>query len=148
MLLSEASITRMRYTPTPDLPSKPVTDSFYDFLPDKAYVAAESRWTVQTEPFLLIQKSGALTYGDSMQIIPEADECNIVKIIVWAQTYEDDRLMDVEGTEVSGSFNMLFRGQVRVPLRSPVVLEKAMFAPINGREWPPFCSWLIRVWVV
>lgn len=129
---------RMRYTPTPDLPSKPLTNSFYDFLPDKAHVVAESIWTVETEPFLLIRKNGALTYGDVMQIIPEADDCNIVNIIVWAHTYEDDQLMELEGTEVSGSFNVLFRGQVRRPLRSPVTLERAMFAPINGREWPPF----------
>ena len=129
---------RMRYTPTPDLPSKPITNSFYDFLPDKAHVVAESIWTVETEPFLLIQKNGALTYGDLMQIIPEADDCNIVKIIVWAHTYEDDRLMELEGTEVNGSFNVLFRGQVRRPLRSPVILERAMFAPINDRRWPPF----------
>lgn len=129
---------RMRYTPTPSLPSKPITNSFYDFLPDKAHVVAESLWVVETEPFLLIQKNGALTYGDLMQIIPEADDCNIVKIIVWAHTYEDDRLMELEGTEVNGSFNVLFRGQVRRPLRSPVILERAMFAPINDRRWPPF----------
>ena len=46
--------------------------------------------------------------------------------------------MALEGQDVDGAFNLLLVEQKRVPLETPVPLANALFAPINGREWPPF----------
>ena len=58
--------------------------------------------------------------------------------MVWAHTYDDVRLLSLEGQDVDGAFNLLLVEQRRVPLETPVALANALDAPIDGREWPPF----------
>ncbi len=131
---------RIEYTATPSVPEKkiPAEESFEDFLPQNSRSAEKDPWEVLTEPFLMIAKNGALTWGDRLYIMLDPADCSRAELMAWAHTYDDAGLLAVEGQDVDGSFNLLLVGQKRVPLKTPVPLTNALHAPIDGREWPPF----------
>lgn len=131
---------RIKYTATPSNPEQkiPAEESFEDFLPQNSRSAEKDPWEVLTEPFLMIAKNGALTWGDRLYIMLDPADCSRAELMAWAHTYDDAGLLAVEGQDVDGSFNLLLVGQKRVPLKTPVPLTNALHAPIDGREWPPF----------
>lgn len=131
---------RIEYTAKPSVPEQkiPSEESFEDFLPPNSRFTESDPWELMTEPFLMIAKNGALTWGDRLFIMPNPADCSRAEFMVWAHTYDDAGLLAVEGQDVDGSFNLLLIGQQRVPLETPVPLANALHAPIEGREWPPF----------
>jgi hypothetical protein len=116
----------------------PENESFENFLPAGAGVAETDSWEVITDPFLMIIKNGALTWGDRLYIMPNPADCTLGEVMVWAHTYDDQGLLALEGKDVEAAFNLLLVAQKRAPLKSPVSLTNTLYAPINGREWPPF----------
>jgi len=116
----------------------PENESFENFLPAGADVAETDSWAVITDPFLMITKNGALTWGDRLYIMPNPADCTLAEVMVWAHTYDDQGLLALEGKDVEAAFNLLLVAQKRAPLKSPVSLTNTLYAPINGREWPPF----------
>ena len=131
---------RIEYTATPAVPDQtvPENESFEDFLPKNSPIAETDPWELVTDPLLMIAKSGAITWGDKIYIMPNPADCSRAEFMVWAHTYDDAGLLALEGQDVDGAFNLLLAEQKRVPLQSPVPLANALYAPINGREWPPF----------
>ena len=131
---------RIEYTATHsrDEPQFPVRQTFADFLPPNTRVAETGRWEVVTDPFLMITKNGALTWGDRLFIMPDPGVCTSVGVMAWAHTYDDLGLMLLAGQDVDASFNLLQDGKTRVPFETPVSLANTLYAPINGRPWPPF----------
>ena len=131
---------RILYTATPVVlePDPRPNEAFEDFLPRGASIAETEPWEVITDPLVMITKNGALTWGDRLYIAPNPADCTSAEFIVWAHTYDDAGLMLLEGQDVDAAFNLLFVGQDRVPLKSPVPLSSTLYAPIEDREWPPF----------
>lgn len=131
---------RIDYTATPAVPEQrvPANESFEDFLPENARIAETDPWEVVIDPLLMIAKNGALTWGDRLYIMPNPADCSRAEFMVWAHTYDDASLLALEGRDVDGAFNLLLVEQQRVPLETPVPLANALYAPIDGREWPPF----------
>jgi hypothetical protein len=113
-------------------------ESFEDFLPGSTQVTDKTPWEFISDPFLMISKNGALTWGDRLYIIPHPADCMRADFMVWAHTYDDQGLLSLKGQEVNAAFNMLLVEQQRVTLQAPVRLADTLFAPIDGREWPPF----------
>ena len=116
----------------------PKKESFEDFLPKGIRIAETDPWEVENDPFLVITKNGALTWGDRLYIIPNPENCSRADFMVWAHTYDDASLLALEGKDIDGAFNLLLVEQNRVPIETPVPLAHALYAPIEGREWPPF----------
>lgn len=58
--------------------------------------------------------------------------------MIWAHTDEDEALIALEGQEGAASLNVVGSDRERAPLRSPPILDVAMLAPIDGRDWAPF----------
>ena len=112
--------------------------TFEDFLPHNVKIADNSTWEVETDPILMITKNGAITWGDRLYITPIPQNCTRNEFMVWAHSFDDTSLLALEGKDVNASFNLLLSNGVRVPLEAPVKLSHVLFAPINGREWPPF----------
>jgi hypothetical protein len=110
----------------------------FDFVPSAATVVPTEPWEVITEPFFMIAKNGSITYGDRLHIAIDPTNCTAADFMIWAHTYEDEALLSLEGQEVSASFNVIGSNRERAPLRSPLILDDAMFAPINEGDWPPF----------
>lgn len=131
---------RIDYTATPALSDQtvPENESFEDFLPPNSRIAETDPWELVTDPILMIAKNGALTWGDRLFITPSSVNCSRAEFMVWAHTYDDAGLLALEGWDVDGAFNLLLIEQQRVPLEAPVPLSNALYAPIDGREWPPF----------
>ena len=131
---------RVPYTAKPALPDTkaPVNESFEDFLPLGARIAETEPWEVITVPEVMITKNGALTSGDRLFMIPDLSDCSGAEIFLWAHTYDDEKLLALEGRDLDAAFNLLLVEQNRVPLQSPVLLKHALYAPIKGRSWPPF----------
>ena len=131
---------RIEYNATPSVAEQKILaeESFEDFLPQNSRSAENDPWEVLTEPFLMIAKNGALTWGDRLYIMLDPADCSRAELMAWAHTYDDAGLLAVEGQDVDGAFNLLLVGQKRVPLKTPVPLTNALHAPIDGREWPPF----------
>lgn len=113
-------------------------ERFADFLPPNVQSVETDPWEVTTEPYLMIRKNGAITWGDLLFILPNPDDCTQAELLAWAHTYEDKKLIDLKGQAVQGTFNLLLVGQKRVPLEAPIILDNALYAPIAGRSWPPF----------
>jgi hypothetical protein len=122
----------------PMLSELPPGEDFESFLPQDASVIVTDPWEVVTDPFLMITKSGALTFGDRLYIIPNLADCTIAEFMVWAHTYDDAGLLALEGQDVDAIFSLLVVEQNRVSLQAPVPLANALYAPITGRDWPPF----------
>jgi hypothetical protein len=131
---------RNAYTATPSLPEPKIPEnvSFEDFLPRNSLVADEDPWEVIADRSVMITKTGALTWGDRLYIMLNPLECSQAEFMVLAHTYNDQGLLSLEGKELDGAFNLLVASQNRVPLEQPVRLTSALYAPIEGREWPPF----------
>ena len=131
---------RINYTATPSVPETQVPESvsFLDFLPKNARIADEDPWEVVTDRSVMITKNGALTWGDMLYIMLDPVECSRAEFMVFAHTYDDQGLLSLEGKELEGAFNLLDFPQNRVPLETPIRLTSALYAPIDGREWPPF----------
>jgi hypothetical protein len=131
---------RNAYTATPSLPEPQIPEnvSFEDFLPRNSLVADEHPWEVVADRSVMITKTGALTWGDRLYIMLNPLECSQAEFMVLAHTYNDQGLLSLEGKELDGAFNLLVASQNRVPLEQPVRLTSALYAPIEGREWPPF----------
>ncbi|EDM70665.1 hypothetical protein RAZWK3B_14748 [Roseobacter sp. AzwK-3b] len=131
---------RIEYTATPAIPEQrvPENESFEDFLPQNSGIAETDPWELMTEPFLMVAKNSALTWGDRLYIIPDPADCSRAEFMVWAHTYDDTGLLALEGQDVDAAFNLLMVEQKRVPLEAPVPLTNALYAPIDGRDWPPF----------
>ena len=116
----------------------PENENFEDFLPKNSRLAETDPWELVTDPLLMITKNGAVTWGDRLYIIPNPEDCSRAEFIVWAHTFDDAGLLELEGQDVDGAFNLLLVEQKRIPLKVPVPLVNALYAPIDGREWPPF----------
>ena len=131
---------RVPYTAKPALPDAKtsVNESFESFLPLGTSVADTEPWEVITDPEVMIAKNGALTWGDRLFLIPELSDCSGAAIFLWAHTYDDEKLLALEGRDIDAAFNLLLVEQKRVPLQSPVLLKHALYAPIKARSWPPF----------
>ena len=131
---------RIDYIATPAVPEQrvPEHESFEDFLPQNSRIAETDPWELVTDPFLMIAKNGALTWGDRLYIMPNPADCSRAEFMVWAHTYDDAGLLAIEGQDVDAAFNLLLVEQQRVPLEAPVPLANALYAPIDRREWPPF----------
>ena len=86
----------------------------------------------------MIAKNGAVTWGDRLHLVLDTANCTTADFMIWANTYEDEALLALEGQEVAASFNVIGSNRERAPLRSPLILDDAMFAPINEGDWPPF----------
>ena len=131
---------RIDYTATPAGPDQtvPENESFEDFLPKNSRLAETDPWELITDPLLMITKNGAVTWGDRLYIMPDPADCSRAEFMVWAHTYDDADLLALEGQDVDGAFNLLLVEQKRVPLKAPVPLSNALFAPVDGRQWPPF----------
>ena len=131
---------RVPYTANPALPGAKtsVNESFESFLPLGTSVADTEPWEVITDPEVMIAKNGALTWGDRLFLIPELSDCSGAAIFLWAHTYDDEKLLALEGRDIDAAFNLLLVEQKRVPLQSPVLLKHALYAPIKARSWPPF----------
>lgn len=119
-------------------PPPPEQQSFADFLPRGGIPVDTDPWAVMTEPALMISKNGAVTWGDRIHIMPDPADCTQAEIMVWAHTMEDQDLLALEGKSVDASFNLLVLNRVHAPTEQPVKLSTALYAPIEGREWPPF----------
>ena len=131
---------RVPYTANPALPGAKtsVNESFESFLPLGTSVADTEPWEVITDPEVMIAKNGALTWGDRLFLIPNSSDCSGAAIFLWAHTYDDEKLLALEGRDIDAAFNLLLVEQKRVPLQSPVLLKHALYAPIKARSWPPF----------
>lgn len=131
---------RVPYTAKPALADAKtsVNESFESFLPLGTSVADTEPWEVITDPEVMIAKNGALTWGDRLFLIPELSDCSGAAIFLWAHTYDDEKLLALEGRDIDAAFNLLLVEQKRVPLQSPVLLKHALYAPIKARSWPPF----------
>ena len=131
---------RVPYTAKPALADAEtsVNESFESFLPLGTSVADTEPWEVITDPEVMIAKNGALTWGDRLFLIPEQSDCSGAAIFLWAHTYDDEKLLALEGRDIDAAFNLLLVEQKRVPLQSPVLLKHALYAPIKARSWPPF----------
>ena len=131
---------RVPYTAKPALPDAKtsVNESFESFLPLGTSVADTEPWEVITDPEVMIAKNGALTWGDRLFLIPELTDCSGAAIFLWAHTYDDEKLLALEGRDIDAAFNLLLVEQKRVPLQSPALLKHALYAPIKARSWPPF----------
>lgn len=131
---------RIEYTALLTHPDQIVFENkrFEDFLPKGSNIAETDPWELVTDPLLMIAKNGALTWGDRLYIIPNPADCSRADFMVWAHTFDDTGLLALEGEEVNGAFNFLLFEQKRAPLETSVPLVDALYAPINGREWPPF----------
>ena len=131
---------RIAYTATPAVPDQtvPENESFDDFLPRNSRLAETDPWELVTDPFLMIAKNGAITWGDRLYIMPNPTDCSLADFMVWAHTFNDTDLVALEGQDVDGAFNLLLVEQKRVPLEGPVPLSNVLYAPIDGRDWPPF----------
>jgi len=131
---------RVPYTAKPALADAKtsVNESFESFLPLGTSVADTEPWEVITDPEVMIAKNGALTWGDRLFLIPELTDCSGAAIFLWAHTYDDEKLLALEGRDIDAAFNLLLVEQKRVPLQSPVLLKHALYAPIKARSWPPF----------
>jgi hypothetical protein len=116
----------------------PENESFEDFLPKNSRLAETDPWELVTDPLLMITKNGAVTWGDRLYIIPNPADCSRAEFMVWAHTFDDAGLLALEGQDVDGAFNLLLVEQKRIPLKAPLPLVNALYAPIDGREWPPF----------
>jgi hypothetical protein len=125
------------YTAEPVGMPNTASDAF-DFLPTAATVVPTDPWELITEPFLMIAKNGAVTWGDRLHLVLDTTNCTSADFMIWAHTYEDEALLALEGQEVAASLNVIGSNRERAPLRSPLILDDAMFAPIDGRDWPPF----------
>lgn len=125
------------YTAEPEGVPNTASDAF-DFLPTAATVVPTDPWELITEPFLMIAKNGAVTWGDRLHLVLDTTNCTSADFMIWANTYEDEALLALEGQEVAASFNVIGSNRERAPLRSPLILDNAMFAPINEGDWPPF----------
>jgi hypothetical protein len=79
-----------------------------------------------------------LSWGDRLYIMLDPLECTQADFMALAHTYDDKGLLSLEGKELNGAFNLLIASQNRMPLEQPVRLTSALYAPIDGREWPPF----------
>lgn len=131
---------RIEYTATPSLPAKkiPADERFEDFLPSNMDARETAPWRVVTDPFLMVEKDGALSGGDLLHIMPNGPDCSDAQIMVSARTYDDDGLLALEGKDVDGAFNLLLAQQQRVPLIAPVPLAYTLFAPSEERFFSPF----------
>jgi hypothetical protein len=129
---------RVPYDPNAELPPPPEQQSFADFLPSGGVPVDSEPWAVMTEPALMISKNGAVTWGDRIHIMPDPSDCTQAEIMVWAHTLEDRDLLALEGKVVDASLNLLVLNGVHAPIEQPVTLSRALYAPIEGREWPPF----------
>lgn len=116
----------------------PENESFEDFLPKNSRLAETDPWELAIDPLLMITKNGAVTWGDRLYIIPNPADCSRAEFMVWAHTFDDAGLLELEGQDIDGAFNLLLVEQKRIPLKAPVPLANALYAPIDGREWPPF----------
>lgn len=112
--------------------------NFADFPPTDGITVDQEPWQVMTEPTVMISKSGAMTWGDRMHIAPNPEDCTQAGIMIWAHTLQDEKLLALEGKEVDGFFNLLLADKRREPIETPVKLNHTLYAPIDGREWPPF----------
>ncbi|XOY55403.1 MAG: hypothetical protein ACMUJK_11615 [Rhodobacterales bacterium] len=131
---------RIAYTATPSVSESQILEnvSFEDFLPRNARIADEDPWEVVADRSVMITKSGALTWGDRLYIMLDPLECTQAEFMALAYTYDDQGLLSLEGKELDGAFNLLTASQNRMPLEQPVRLTSALYAPIEGRKWPPF----------
>lgn len=131
---------RIAYTATPSAlePKIPEDVSFEDFLPAGSRAVDDEPWEVMADPLVMITKNGALTWGDRIFITPKSTDCSLADFVIWAYTYDDQGLLALEGKDVDGAFNLLLVEQKRMPLEVPVNLANALYAPIDGRAWPPF----------
>ena len=77
---------RIDYTATPAVPDQtvPENESFEDFLPQNSRIAETDPWELVTDPFLMIAKNGALTWGDRLYIKPNPADCSRAEFMVWA----------------------------------------------------------------
>ena len=131
---------RVSYTAKPALPDAKISanERFESLLPLGTSVADNEPWEVITDPEVMIAKNGALTWGDQLFLIPDLSDCSGAEVFAWAHTYDDEKLLALEGRDLDAAFNLLLVEQNRVPLQSPVLLKHALYAPIKGRLWPPF----------
>lgn len=120
------------------VPELPEINSFTDFLPGGEQIADPSIWQVETEPFLLISKNGAITWGDRILITPNSNECNSVDMIIWSHSADRAALNSLKGQDVPGSFNLLVAGGQKVPLQTPVTLAVVIEPQIGSGEQLPF----------
>ncbi len=126
------------YDANAQLPTAIEQQNFTQFLPLGGAPVATDPWEVITEPALAISKNGAVTWGDRIHIMPDPADCTKAEIMVWAHTTRDRDLLALEGKAVDASFNLLVLNGVRAPIEQPVTLSTALYAPIEGRKWPPF----------
>jgi hypothetical protein len=129
---------RVPYDAKAEPPPPPEQQSFADFLPRGGIPIDTDPWAIMTEPALMISKNGAVTWGDRIHIMPDPADCTQAEIMVWAHTMKDQDLLALEGKSVDASFNLLVLNGVHAPIEQPVKLSTALYAPIEGREWPPF----------
>lgn len=129
---------RIAYSSNAKLSDAVDQQSFSDFLPKDVPEKETDPWSVATEPVLMITKNGALTWGDRMHIMPDSANCTRAEIMLWAHTAQDADLLALKGTPVDASFNLLLLNGVHASVETPVTLSHAIYAPIDGREWPPF----------
>ena len=132
------------YTAAPEGMPRTTHEAF-DFISTASEMVQTEPWAVVTEPFLMVTKHGAITWGDRLHIVVDPQTCSHGEFMIWAHTYEDEALLALEGQEVAASLNVVGSNRERASLRSPLVLDDAMFAPIDGRNWPPFA--VGRFWI-
>lgn len=129
---------RIPYNAQAKLLTPPEQQSFSDFLPTGGVPVETDPWAIVTEPYLMIAKNGAVTWGDRLHIMPDPQDCTSAGIMVWANTVQDQELKSLEGQAVDGSFNILLLDGVHAPIEAPVTLSRALYAPVDGSKWPPF----------
>lgn len=129
---------RVAYDPKSKLPLPPEQQRFSDFLPNGLEEVETDPWSVITEPVLMIAKNGAVTWGDRMHIMPDPVDCANADVMVWAHTVQDKDLLKLKRQAVDAAFNLLLLDGVHAPVEAPMTLSHAIYAPIDGREWPPF----------
>ena len=78
------------------------------------------------------------TWGDRMHIMPDPVDCANADVMVWAHTVQDKDLLKLKRQAVDAAFNLLLLDGVHAPVEAPLTLSHAIYAPIDGREWPPF----------
>lgn len=116
----------------------PENEKFDDFLPEGTEILEKEPWVVVNNPFPAAVKNGAITWGDRLFIIPNPADCTRAEFMVWSHTYNDAGLLELKGQGVDGSFSLLLAEQARGLIVTPVPLTDVLYAPIDGREWPPF----------
>ena len=99
-----------------------------------SYNVDESSWEISDTDVIRITKNGSITWGDLLIISLSSEDCETGNISAWANTYNDDELLALEGKNTSGTFGVT-DSKGDFTLVEKTILAHAINAPIDAEKF-------------